>query len=302
MSLINKSHFFRSRAAGTDRFPACPRPAPVTSRLLRKSKSITMETMLCRSLVQSALLRPFSRRPISRCRASICCAAILALSGFFVPAAFLHAQDNNTTNRWTRKYKTPPQASRIQVTILKDANGKPVENAAVIFHPIQGDKDKGYLELKSNEDGKAIIDVIPIGDTVRLQVIANGFQTYGGDYKIDHPEVSLEVRMKRPGAQYSIYKMTDSSTSSGAGGGNGASPNGGKSAAPSNGAPDKNAPAQAQPGQPDSSAPPSQNDKSSGSGSSPQGSSSGSESGSGSGSGQNQNQNQGQNPNQSQSQ
>jgi hypothetical protein len=178
-----------------------------------------METMLRRSLLQSTSLRRIARR-----NASICCAALLAVSGLFVTAAVLHAQDNtgatqdnNTPNRWTRKYKTPPQASRIQVTILKDDNGKPVENAAVIFHPIQGDKDKGYLELKSNEDGKAIIDVIPLGDTVRLQVIANGFQTYGSDYKIDKPEVSLEVRMKRPGSQYSIYKMTDSTASNGAG-------------------------------------------------------------------------------------
>jgi hypothetical protein len=285
-----------------------------------------METMFRRSLPQSTPPRPISRGYASTSRnsvslTSICrisiCAALLAVPGFFVPATILHAQDssgstqdNNAPNRWTRKYKAPPQASRIQVTILKDDNGKPVENAAVIFHPIQGDKDKGYLELKSNEDGKAIIDVIPIGDTVRLQVIANGFQTYGGDYKIDKPEVSLEVRMKRPGSQYSIYKMTDSSASNGPGAGNGA-PNGDKStAAPDKSAADKNAPPQAQSGQPDSSAPPSQNDKSSGSGSSgsssPQGSSSGSGGGSGSGSGsgssQNQNQNQPQNPNQSQSQ
>ena len=43
------------------------------------------------------------------------------------------------------------------------------------------------MELKSNEDGKTIIDVLPIGDTVRLQIIAKGFQTYGQDYKIDKP-------------------------------------------------------------------------------------------------------------------
>jgi hypothetical protein len=267
-----------------------------------------METMFCRRLLQKTSLRRISRCP-APIIAPICCAALLALPGFFVPSAVLHAQDssgstqdNNAPNRWTRKYKAPPQASRIQVTILKDDNGKPVENAAVIFHPIQGDKDKGYLELKSNEDGKAIIDVIPIGDTVRLQVIANGFQTYGGDYKIDKPEISLEVRMKRPGSQYSIYKMTDSSTSNGPGAGNGAAPNGDKSSAPPDkSAPDKNAPPQAQSGQPDSGAPPSQSDKSSGSGSSsPQGTSSGS--GSGQKQDQNQNQNQGQSPNQSQSQ
>ena len=61
------------------------------------------------------------------------------------------------------------------------------------------------MELKTNEDGKAMIDVIPIGDTVRLQIIAKGFQTYGEEFKIDRPEISMEIRMKRPGEQYSIY-------------------------------------------------------------------------------------------------
>jgi hypothetical protein len=115
------------------------------------------------------------------------------------------AQDDNTSHRG-RKYKSPPPTARIEVTILKDVNGKPVENAAVIFHPMQGEKDKGNMELKTNEDGKTIIDVLPIGDTVRLQVIARGFQTFGEDYKIDKAEMGIEIRMKRPGEQYSIYK------------------------------------------------------------------------------------------------
>jgi len=65
------------------------------------------------------------------------------------------------------------------------------------------------MELKTNEDGKAVIDVIPIGDTVRLQVIAKGYQTYGEDYKIEKAEMAIDVRMKRPGEQYSIYKSHD---------------------------------------------------------------------------------------------
>lgn len=142
------------------------------------------------------------------------CSLVLALSGFaFIPAV-VHAQDEDSA-KWTRKYKAPPPSSRIEVTILKADNGKPVENAAVIFHPVEGDRDKGSLELKSNEDGKAVIDVIPIGDTVRLQVIAHGFQTYGQDFKVDKGEISMEVRLKRPGAQYSIYKNNGGSAKSG---------------------------------------------------------------------------------------
>jgi hypothetical protein len=169
-------------------------------------------------------------------------AVLVALSLILFPVASLHAQDSSTsnntaTNKWSRKYKAPPPASRISVTVLRDNNGKPVENAAVIFHPIEGDKDKGYMELKSDEDGKAVIDVIPVGDTVRLQVIANGFQTYGGDYKIDKPEVSMEVRLKRPGGQYSIYANHNGA----AGSGSGSSPD--KSSTPDKSAPpDKNTP------------------------------------------------------------
>jgi len=150
------------------------------------------------------------------------------------------AQDDSSQH--LRKYKAPPQSARIEIIVLRDFNGKPIENAHVIFHPIQGDKDKGDLELKTDEDGKVVIDVLPIGDTVRMQIIANGYQTYGQDYKVDKPEMSMEVRMKRPGAQYSIYKENSTTpkpdNNSGAG-------NSGKPSTP-----------------PESSAPPASGDKS----------------------------------------
>ena len=114
----------------------------------------------------------------------------------------LHAQDNS---RHGRKYKTPPQAAHIAITVVRDYNDKPISLAHVVLHPVEGDRDKGSLEVKTNDDGKAVIDVVPIGDTVRLQVIVSGFQTYGSDFKVDQPEINMEVRMKRPGAQYSIY-------------------------------------------------------------------------------------------------
>lgn len=119
-----------------------------------------------------------------------------------VLSSLVHGQDD----RRGRKYKAPPPSSRIEVTVLKADNGKPISDAAVVFHPIEGDKDKGGLELKTNEEGKALIDVIPIGDTVRLQVIARGFQTYGHDFKVDKDQISMQVRLNRPVPEYSIYK------------------------------------------------------------------------------------------------
>jgi hypothetical protein len=104
-----------------------------------------------------------------------------------------------------RKYKAPPPTARIAVSVVRDTDGKPIENAAVVFHAMEGEKDTGNMELKTGEDGTTVIDVMPIGDTVRLQVIAKGFQTFGDDYKIDKAEVAIEIRLKRPGQQYSIY-------------------------------------------------------------------------------------------------
>jgi hypothetical protein len=129
---------------------------------------------------------------------------VVAGFGLVVSSLALSAQQDNSVRG--RKYKAPPSTSRIEVTILRDVNGKPIENAAVVFHAMEGERDKGVMELKTNDEGKTIIEVMPIGDVVRLQVIARGFQTYGNDYKVDKPQMTIEIRMKRPGEQYSIYK------------------------------------------------------------------------------------------------
>jgi len=114
--------------------------------------------------------------------------------------SLLSAQESH---RRGRKYKVPPPTSRVDVTILRDEDGKPVENAAVIFH-LEG--DKGNMELKTNDDGKTFIDVLPTGSRVLLQVIAKGFQTYGQSFDVDQPNVAIEVKLNRPGKQYSIYE------------------------------------------------------------------------------------------------
>ena len=125
---------------------------------------------------------------------------LVAVVGLFAFSILLSAQDASHRGR---KYKAPASQERIEVSVVRDVNGKPIENAAVIFHLVG---DKGNMELKTNEDGKAMIDVLPQNCEVILQIIAKGFQTYGADYKIDKPSMAFEIRMKRPGEQYSIYK------------------------------------------------------------------------------------------------
>jgi hypothetical protein len=126
-----------------------------------------------------------------------------ALSLVLVAHAF--AQDSDTSKRG-RKYKPPPPTSHVEVTVVRATTGKPIENASVIFHPLQDGKNAGNMELKTNDEGKTTIDLLTLGSDVRLQIIAPGFQTYGEDYKIDKDNIALEIKMQRPGAQYSIYK------------------------------------------------------------------------------------------------
>jgi hypothetical protein len=48
--------------------------------------------------------------------------------------------------------------------------------------------------------------VIPVGSTVRLQIIANGFQTFGNDYVANADAKQITIKMERPKSQYSLYK------------------------------------------------------------------------------------------------
>jgi len=116
------------------------------------------------------------------------------------------SQDNSQRGR---KYKSPPPTARVEVTVVRATNGKPVENASVIFHPLQNGRDNGNMELKTNDEGKAVLELLEVGSNVRLQVIAPGFQTYGEDYKVDKDNIALEVKLKRPAEQYSLYKKND---------------------------------------------------------------------------------------------
>jgi hypothetical protein len=105
-----------------------------------------------------------------------------------------------------RKYKAPPATSHIEVTVLKKFNGKPISNAAVIFDSTMDGKDQGNLEVKTDPEGKAKIDVIPTGSTVRVQVIATGYATYAEEYLVSEPSREITVSMVHPQEQLSSYE------------------------------------------------------------------------------------------------
>jgi len=103
--------------------------------------------------------------------------------------------------------------SSVSFAVVNDDNGKPVRNAAVVLHPVgnKGKQSRGGFELKTDAEGKTHFDGVPYG-TLRVQVIAHGFQTFGDDFTIGQPEQQITVRLKRPQQQYSIYEKKSDST------------------------------------------------------------------------------------------
>lgn len=94
----------------------------------------------------------------------------------------------------------------ISFTVTREWNGKPVRNASVVLHPVDknGKQMANGVELKADNEGKASFDALPYGK-VRVQVLAPGMQTYGEDFVINEKSKEIEVKLKKPQAQYSVY-------------------------------------------------------------------------------------------------
>jgi hypothetical protein len=127
-------------------------------------------------------------------------AAGLAMVAGMVSAAGAQQDDHG------RKWKPLLPLSHIVVTVVKGFDGKPLPNAAVVFHSTMNGRDNGNLEVKTDPDGKATIDLIEVGSNVDVQVIANGFATYAQDISVVGDNKVLVVRLLRPRAQVSMYQ------------------------------------------------------------------------------------------------
>ena len=100
-----------------------------------------------------------------------------------------------------------PQTATLNMIVVREANGKPVKNAEVVLHLLdkQGNQKQDGLELKTHDDGKANTSGIPFGK-VRIQVIAQGFRTFGEDYEVTQPNMEITIKLQKPKEQFSIYK------------------------------------------------------------------------------------------------
>lgn len=128
------------------------------------------------------------------------------------------------------KKGSPETLANLHFTVVKDDNGKPVRNASIVLHPVlkDGTQSRGGYQLKTNNEGEIEDQGVPYGK-LRIQVLSPGFQTFGQDYDINQPTMNIDIRLKRPVGQFTIYDK------------------GGKNAAPDDGSPQQGTPVQQPP-------------------------------------------------------
>jgi hypothetical protein len=132
--------------------------------------------------------------------ANICC---------LLTAAPTSAAQNSTGTAKTDSKQAAPQPSpansRIKITVTGGDNETAVENASVYVkyveeHKISKDK-KLELNVKTSREGVAHVPNAPSG-RVLIQVIAEGWKTYGRWYDITDPNQEFKIHLERPPKWY----------------------------------------------------------------------------------------------------
>lgn len=105
------------------------------------------------------------------------------------------------------------ESNRTVITVqVKDQRDKPVDRAIVILDFLAGRKvtklmrrEGKHWEIRTNQQGTARFPSISQG-TVRVQVIASNFQTFGDKFDINQEEKTIDVKLNPPQKQYSAHE------------------------------------------------------------------------------------------------
>jgi hypothetical protein len=111
--------------------------------------------------------------------------------------------------RHGRKYTPPPVTTHIVVTVVRAFNGRPMDTIPVVFHAVKNGHDTGNMEVRTNTQGQATMDLIEAGSHVTVQVIASGYATDAEEFDVTDADKLMTVKMLRPRAQVSEYKEND---------------------------------------------------------------------------------------------
>ena len=95
--------------------------------------------------------------------------------------------------------------------VVKAQGGKPVDRASVVVKFVEGHSVvklgkaiRTTYELRTNQEGEAQVPSIPQGK-IQVQIIAEGFQTFGQIYDVTEEEKRIEIGLNPPQQQYTAH-------------------------------------------------------------------------------------------------
>ncbi|HVW12032.1 MAG TPA: hypothetical protein VHC90_25815 [Bryobacteraceae bacterium] len=96
---------------------------------------------------------------------------------------------------------------KLTVHVASAISGRPIDRASVIVRFKSGigvnlKKIQTSWETKTNQEGNVTLPEMPQGK-IMVQVIANYYQTFGGDFTTDQAEQTINIKLNPPQAQYS---------------------------------------------------------------------------------------------------
>jgi hypothetical protein len=128
-------------------------------------------------------------------------AALILSSLLFLFVIALHGQDNDTKG----KPDSTPKDVRLTIVVTGGDEKKPVDSASVYVKFVEEHKmrrdSKIEMNLKTNGSGICHVPVIPPGKFL-IQVIAEGWKTYGEYYDINQTEQTINIALVRPPKWY----------------------------------------------------------------------------------------------------
>jgi hypothetical protein len=115
----------------------------------------------------------------------------------------LHGQDKGTDT--TGKSDSAAKDSRFTIVVTGGDDKKPVDSASVYVRFVEehkhGRDKKIEMNLKTNLSGVCHVPILPPGKFL-IQVIAEGWKTFGEYYDISETEQTIHVQLVRPPKWY----------------------------------------------------------------------------------------------------
>ena len=101
--------------------------------------------------------------------------------------------------------QTEFSTERVTIEVTGGEKDTPIENASVYLKYVRDRKivkDRQYeLNVKTNRDGIAHVPNAPLG-RVLIQIVAEGWKTYGRWYDVTDAKQPIKIRLERPPKWY----------------------------------------------------------------------------------------------------